>query len=127
MEFAARSVESVWILRWAMANCFVELGAQRLYRPHILPVLPPFDSLRLRRSNQAPELQLDHQQKCRTPGVPSDLSTHDLRNYTKVCSLVPEFPDRLGPGPGPGRLGIAQPRELLSCRQAAEVQEPAAL
>jgi len=30
----------------------------------------------------------------RAQEIYSDLSTHDLRNYTKVCSLVPEFPDR---------------------------------
>ncbi|CAE7314253.1 unnamed protein product [Symbiodinium natans] len=30
----------------------------------------------------------------RAQEIISDLSTHDLRNYTRICSLVPEFPDR---------------------------------
>mmetsp|Transcript_748 Transcript_748/g.1391 ORF Transcript_748/g.1391 Transcript_748/m.1391 type:complete len:490 (-) Transcript_748:13-1482(-) len=30
----------------------------------------------------------------RAQEIYSDVSTNDLRNYTKVCSLVPEFPDR---------------------------------
>ena len=64
-----------------MANCCEELGPQRAHP-----------------TNGCAKINAKAQE------IYSDLSTHDLRNYTKVCSLVPEFPDRPGCSAGVATL-----------------------